>query len=362
MKLTLTIAPLTRAGLTPRQIAALMLSDLGVRDVSVAYQRLLRTLSERSHALRKDVVNGLCRIASERHIDWRELLRVESQTLFDLLPRARTTIYLGAHGKADRESAKYTESITASVNDYRAALCFARRIGPDLKLLRFAPSIGTSQERIVEIGRARERDCSRVCVGSSKINTLSEYAMAGALGLVPFRPQPVAGPQAPVRFVYAVSPGERRTLSKSKRYRCNAWFRDAAQIGHSHLHWDSRQYQYKPPKGATDGTDYAVVAVHARGPSIGDVVVSGLTGTATLGASLLMCQVPELLGLPDAEQFTRLFLIEVGLREDISLRIPTVARIVGRWTRDHGAFENFDTSQPVRVDAPFLGAGESEDF
>jgi len=326
--------------------------------------RVERSMAEESDSLRKDVLVELLRLADRKGVPWSEVLRLQKGSIFDLLPGATTYTYLGGYGKADEEVCGYSESITVSVCDYRAARRLAHRITNDASKLRFAPSLTLSAESIVrkldsEASNNSQTNASVIAVGSPKVNAMTEWLLAQALGLTPFSPRAAAQPEPPFVFQFSLLDDQARILDENKQ-RCNSRFvRVARESGHSRLRWNQRTFSYQPPVSVQDaarrvgrprrtappleyiGTDYGVVLVEAVGRSRAHVVIAGLTGAATYGAAALLCQKDDLFHLPPSPPYVQVFLIEVKFSIEGRLRQVREARVAALWSKRLGstAFE-----------------------
>jgi len=357
VELCLTIEPLERAGLRRRDIIDALAKGLDASR-QVAALRLERALSSSTESLRRDVLVHLFRMADDRSIPWWLLLNRETGSLFDLLPHERTLTYLGAYGTAEGEELKYSETITASVSDYRAARYLARRITRDYSRLRFAPSIGGTYEQITRTVEklaqqwTEDENGSILSIGSTKTNTMSEWLVARALDLKPFRRGSKGTRKLPVEFRYIISQEQHLTLYKKNPERCNGSIDvppDAPEgpPKHSFLEWRGDRHSYQPPAERPekptpeggDGKDYAVVVIDGRSMTKANVVIAGLTGAGTLGASMLMCHEPHLFEQPPRMPDVRLFLVEVKLKREETLRRPYQARVLEHWTKSSEKYE-----------------------
>ncbi|MCH8853165.1 MAG: hypothetical protein IID41_11010 [Planctomycetes bacterium] len=357
-KLVLSIDPLLKSGIGRSQIIAALASGLAITK-QVAALRLDRALSSGTESLRRDVLGQLFRMADDLDVKRGDLLRLEAKSLFDVLPDESTLTYLGGYGPVADDGLTYVDNITASVADYRSARLFARRITRDFSARRFAPSVGGNEDAIVERLTALASESQRrslLSIGSSKINTMSEWLMARALGLTPFSSWAAAQGKPPVEFVFAVSDAQRKAYYTRNSTRCNSRFKPARDIEHSYLIWNETEYRYAPPSDPSQsgerrgrsrrrnnergdfGIDYAVVFVEVSGPRIGNLVVCGLKAIGTFGASSLLCHDPGRFELSDCVPDVRLFLVEVRLQQGVMFSQPREARVVAHWTKSSGEF------------------------
>ncbi len=372
MKTRLDLEPLEKEGLDRKGLVEALRYALGTTR-EVATLRLNRALSDTTESYRRDLLVALYKIAREYGIPWSEILLFEQDLgPFRYLPEESTYTYLGGYGPVEDEERRYADTTMASIADLRAARRFAHYISRDFSRLRFAPSVGDEEIRIVrelEEITVRSKGDSILSIGSSKVNTMSEWVMARALTLTPFRRRSPAQAEPPVEFVYAVTARQRQALQECPNERCNAKWEDAEKIGHSHLVWNGAVYRYEPPPDPKESTlnqakppwkvgyleaagrDFAVVMLEPLAPARGNVVVSGLTGAGTFGTSALLCAHPELFEVPPVHPEVWLFLVEIKVVREFEMRLAKQGRVLERWKgSDPGGFEQV-------ADSEFKGLG-----
>jgi len=358
MKLSLTIDPLLRICERSAIIGRLARGLNTTREA--ANLRLDRAIRGDTTSISRSLLAELFLIADDLGVDRRTLLVLETRTVFDLLPAESTLTYVGGYGMVAADEASYGETITTSVWDYRAAGRFGRRISPDFGRLRFAPSTEADPRRIAEsireeLAHATRDKLSLVSLGSSKSSALSEWLLAAAVDLTPFSEPGPAQNEPPFRFFFVV--GRNQLEGRAwPRERATGVFLPEGPLRHSYLVWEGERYNYQPPAAANTtgvaepftaadngsgscGRDYAVVLVQGHSAVQGTVVVAGLTGVGTFGATALLCSEPALFELPEeGTVFVRAFLVEVEAELRRRMREPVTARIVAHWTKGSRVF------------------------
>ncbi len=364
---------------------------------AAALSALSRASSGKAFPL--DVLECLMRIAADSQISFDRLLRIRDGDIFDTqtLDSARTLMYLGVpEFSSTIKVGLYSE--LASVYDLWAARKLAARANTrDLRSLRWAPAWeGDASELLAavrsacgvdpsEAGRedSREEGPPIICVGSPKLNAMSEYIMARALGARAFEPESWAGP---VRFLSTDHPvGMVNRRSEDRRMprvfvefdreekRALEWVRvsdgteerrvlkycepvglasDGAAKGHSnvwldedtnepidHLSGHRHAARVCAAFGQTEysqGRDHAIVLVHRHAADAIRLLVAGCSAVGTYGAAALLAEFEGLFSVPDAKGATQVFLVEVAFVMRGGMRYATAARILDRCDRFGG--------------------------
>lgn len=367
MKVTIDISPLVDNDHSEGALFALLKEKLGLSVEKV--RRKIGRAKDAPKAISTELLAALYDIAVQREIDPRSLIRWEPDSLFSVLPPDKTWTYLGAY-----QPLNLPGKLTTSIADFRAARAFARKISDDFRRLQYAPRMVTD-ERINAVAekcaslfnRTWEGIASVLSLGSPKVNSVSEWIMAKALSLTPFR-SPALGEKTPFMFLYPQSSGyplvEMATLT---------WNSDTDQK-HGALLWGEMMYSFQParsqkPAEEAEGCDYAIVLVQCFKHEKGNVVVGGVSAPGTLGASLMVCKHAtrfDLSGL--TPPYVRVFLVEVRFTEaKDSPQEPTTGRILGYWSdvdREHRKHEQHGGFVDLRrriVEVLAAGGGKGKD-
>jgi hypothetical protein len=355
MKLGFNFALLESLGCERSYILRRLEGRLGISRTAASL-RLDRVRGDAT-GINRAILIELLQIAKEYGVSYEEFLLLEPRSVFDLLPRESSLIYLNDIGyKVTKPSP--TRTFSTAVADHFAARRIGRRVNRRLSIIRFAPRAGAEVERLQaftdeKLKAARKAATSLVAIGSAKSNPVCEALVCHGIGVTPFhRARPgVVAPYClhfPPRFAGSLRSRDEAPLPNV------GYFTTVVTPGldTSEVDWcGMHDFSYGPPESAwtseegKNGIDYAVVSVEGLVPEDADktfawVTVAGLSGIGTYGATALLCDHPDDFALPGVEgAFFRAYLVRVEFSDPepgVQLKEPRWAAVLDHWTRTNG--------------------------
>jgi hypothetical protein len=351
MELDIDLAALAERGLSRAGLAQTLAERLGITPNAAAL-RLSRL--ERSSEIGRELLAHLLALAEEYRLDYRSILKLRSGLVWDMFANGGD-VYIGA-AKFPAQG-PFEGRTTVSEYDTSGAERLRERFG--FRIVR-APTWdhGEAAARLAQqlIEDAHGNNVGVVSLGSPKISSVSEQLLSAALGKESSEPTEKSERTLPIRFVFHAR--DKEELNAAPKL-LTAEFDYGSSNPHGRLIWNKKPYLYKPAsdeaRNHKRGTDFALVSVAAvpgnSGTRGADIVVAGISGVGTRGATQLLAEEVSVFPLPaQPPPYARCFLVEVEFsdrdRQHLA-RQPERARVRSYWTREAGTEGAFTTAKGI---------------